>query len=128
LNAYAGVLSTDVGSYIIGFYAANNPVTVDGRFATLAPNTTISGSLIRVPSASTANNVSLGGASYIAPLTSSVSATGTVVFPTTATTTLPGTWRCITGGPWAYYRSDPEGEGSVVLTYQWFSMLWVRVS
>jgi hypothetical protein len=127
LNAYAGVLSKDVGSYIVGFYAANNPVTVSGRYATLAPDATILGSLIRVPSASTANNVSLGAASYTAPLIVSVSATGTVVFPTTSTTTLPGTWRCITGGPWASYRSEPSNESTIDI-YSWFSMLWVRVS
>lgn len=101
----AGASVGAVGTYAVGWNSTTSNI---------ARGSTISGSSIRVTSASA--NGSNGPALVFGIMRSESGPS----FPTSSTTTLAGTWRAMT-----YCRGRYRLEGS---THFWYSALWLRIA
>lgn len=111
-----------VGSYVLACYGATATATTNGRQSTLANGTTVSGSLLRVSSLGTQNNVSFPANLFVPDISTGVSSTITT-FPTANTTTLSGTWRLVGGVTWQTFIVNCCGG-----FYIWYPLMWVRIS
>jgi hypothetical protein len=109
LGATAGASHQDVGSMTIAW----NTTTSD-----VASNGTIAGSSLRYTNTQSATT---GAPANTFATIFSVSAS----FPTTATTTLSGTWKNM-GGLCRGRHSTTDGEGAT--TYYWYPSLWLRTA
>jgi hypothetical protein len=126
VNGQTGAVVTTnlggIGAVTIGWYGITNPNgALTNRRAFIARGTSIAGTNIRVPNAPTATNSSTSttGQTIVPTVTSSnTSFTGTGV----NSTTLTGTWTSLNGTLWSV------APGGCTPTYEWYAMLFVRVS
>lgn len=126
VNGQTGAVVTTnlggIGAVTIGWYGITNPNgALTNRRAFIARGTSIAGTNIRVPNAPTASNssTSITGQSIVPVITSSnTSFTGSGI----NSTTLTGTWTSLNGTLWAV------APGGCTVSYEWYPMLFVRVS
>jgi hypothetical protein len=126
VNGQTGAVVTTnlggIGAVTIGWYGITNPNSAQSsRRSFIARGTSIAGTNIRVPNASTVTNstTSTAGQSIVPIVISASTAfTGSGI----TSTTLTGTWISLNGTLWS------DAPNSCPITYQWYPMLWVRVS
>jgi hypothetical protein len=123
-TAYDGV-----GSYVMAYYGIASTAATINRASFIANGTTVAGSSLRVNSRASVSNIVFSPEPFMSfaqtqagALTSTlISANST--FPTSNSTTLSGTWRCMMGGMWTF-QANNCGTGE----FWWFPMFWVRIS
>jgi hypothetical protein len=118
LAAYAGAGAREVGTYTPAFYINNGSMT-QNYSSFLAVGTNVAGSSLGVASRGTAFNINVSKVYALDPFGGSTSAT----FPGNETTTLPGTWRLMSSGP---YKTAAESNDQTV--YTWWPHLWLRIA
>jgi hypothetical protein len=126
VNGQTGAVVTTnlagIGAVTIGWYGITNPnQALSNRRAFIARGTSIAGTNIRVQNAGTASNsaTSVTGQSLVPTVTgTNTSFTSTGI----NSTTLTGSWISLNGTLWAI------APGGCSISYEWYPMLFVRVS
>ena len=118
LAAYAGAGARAVGTYTPAFYINNGSMNQNAA-SFLAVGTDVAGSSLGVASRGTAFNIIVNRRYALDPVGSSQDA----AFPGNETTTLPGTWRLMSSGP---YKTADESNDQTV--YTWWPQLWLRIA
>ena len=118
LAAYAGAGARAVGTYTPAFYINNGSMNQNAA-SFLAVGTDVAGSSLGVASRGTVFNIIVNRRYALDPIGSSQDA----AFPANETTTLPGTWRLMSSGP---YKTADESNDQTV--YTWWPQLWLRIA